>query len=470
VPNLAFGVSAFLGYPDLRLRRLGGIVITVSFALVLTGTCIVVRPDRAALVASGFVSQTLCSAQFVSGLDPDAVYAETLRPMGGMRFIDWAIRYQVDPSRREVTTTLAGLFRSRSVYREGLGCLIVHGALPSVSSLPISPVAPRIVTPPIVAPSSERLKAAFDRIFARRDLGTKAIVVMHEGQVVAERYAAGYDADTPLRGWSVAKSVVSALIGILVREGRLRIDQPAPVPAWHDPQDPRRAITIDNLLRMTSGLAIEETLSGFDPVSRMLMVERDMAGFAERARLEAAPGSRWRYTSGNTLILCRIIRDSVGGKPEDVVRFARRELFDPLGMASVTLEFDAAGTPTDAVFATARDWALFGQLYLDDGVAGKRRILPTDWVAYSTTPTLGRGYGAGFWLGGPTWRPDWPMPSDAFYAAGHLHQKLLIVPSRRLVIARFGVTHASDDGFGYLAEEVLGALQESEQRNAARGR
>ncbi len=430
----------------------------------------VFRPDRAGRVASGLVSQTLCSATFVSGLDPDAVYKETVRPMGGLRTISWAIRYGVDWKRREVTANVAGLFGSRAVYQEGRGCLIVHGGIPALSvNSTTSLGVRRRDRPTVIEPIDDRLRTAFDRIFARRDLGTKAIVVMHDGEVVAERYAPGYDGSTPLRGWSVAKSVVNALIGVLVREGRLRVDKPAPVAAWQNARDPRRAITIDQLLRMTSGLGIDEKLNGFDPVSRMLMLERDMAGFAERSKLEVAPGTRWRYTSGNTLILCRIIRDSVGGKAEDVIRFAHGELFEPLGMNNVTMEFDATGTPSDSIYASARDWARFGQLYLDDGVSGGRRILPAGWVAYSTTPTLNRGYGAGFWLGGPKWRSDWRMPSDAFYASGHLHQKILIVPSRRLVIARFGVTHASDDGFGYLAEEVLRALEQSEVRKNAHG-
>lgn len=442
------------------------LVVTASFALGLTGACALFRPDRAALAASGLVSQTLCSAKFVSGLDPDRVYAETVRPMSGMRFIDWAIKYHVDPQRREVTTTVAGLCRSRAAYRDGLGCLLVHGAMPPASTIATShAVVP--AAPAIVGPSNDRIRAALDRIFARHDLGTSAVVVMHEGRIIAERYADGYDTSTPLRGWSVAKSILNALIGVLVRDGRLRIDQAAAVSAWSAPDDPRRAITMDHLLRMTSGLAIEETGSGFDPVSRMLLVEWDMAGFAEKARLEAEPGSRWRYTSGNTMILSRIIRDAVGGRAEDVVRFARRELLDPLGMSNVTIEFDATGTPSGSVYASARDWARFGQLYADDGVADGRRILPAGWVKYSTKPTLRSGYGAGFWLGGPAWRTDWHVPGDAFYASGHLHQKILIVPSRRLVIARFGVTHAPDDGFGYLAEEVLGALQESERDRAS---
>ena len=224
--------------------------------------------------------------------------------------------------------------------------------------------------------------------------------MLHDGRVVAERYAPGYGIDTPLLGWSMTKSVINALVGILVRQGRLSVAGPAPVPAWRDPSDPRHAITVEQLMRMTSGLALDETNTGFDPSSRMLSTEPDMAGFAESASLQAPPGTRYHYSSPSTLILSRIVRDAVGGRAEDVRRFAARELFAPLGMRGVTLEFDAAGTPVGSsyMYATARDWARFGLLYANDGVAGGRRILPEGWVGYSASPTPGSrdGYGAGF--------------------------------------------------------------------------
>src|SRR5262249_32834706 len=161
---------------------------------------------------------------------------------------------------------------------------------------------------------------------------------------------------TPLHGYSVSKSVTSALIGILVRQGRLSVETPAPVPEWADPADPRHAITIDQLLRMTSGLAIADSGNPFCRTTRMLLLERDMAAFAARSRLHASPGATWSYSSGNTLILSRIVRDSVGGRAIDVLRFAHRELFGPLGMRHVTMEFDATGTPVGStyIFASAR--------------------------------------------------------------------------------------------------------------------
>jgi CubicO group peptidase (beta-lactamase class C family) len=199
---------------------------------------------------------------------------------------------------------------------------------------------------------------------------------------------------------------------------------------------------------MTSGLALEESDTGFDPVSRMLFLEPDMAGFAERARLKAAPGSHWEYTSGNTLILSRIIRDTVGGHAQDVVDFSQRELFTPLGIASARIEFDSTGTPVGSIyiFASARDWARFGELYLHDGIVDGRRILPEGWVNYSATPSLGADYGAGFWTnrgshGDAEDRVEAGMPADAFYGSGNLGQRVVVVPSADLVIVRLGFTH-----------------------------
>lgn len=439
------------------MAQLYGVLIG-ALIVVVFGACAVLRPDRAIRVASALISQTICSGTFVSGLDADYVYATVLRPMGQLGLLNPVLRFEVDTTGGTVTTSVAGLFRSLAIHREGAGCVLIHGDPPPPFRIE-RPTAPAPIPAHTVAPSNDRIRSVLDRAFSRPDLATTAVVVMHRDSIIAERYAPGYGVMTRLQGWSVKKSVINALVGILVGQGRLAIHERAPVPAWDRQSDARRAITIDHLLRMTSGLALAETNSGFDPVSRMLFLERDMAAFAERAILEAVPGGQWRYSSGNTAILARTIRDAVGGRAEDVARFARDALFDPLGMSTALIEFDATGTPM-AMYASARDWARFGGLFASDGTVDGRRILPEGWVAYSTSPTLRSGYGAGWWLGGPTWRPDWRQPADAFYAAGHLHQKVLVIPSARLVIARFGVTHVGDDGFGVLAQEVLAAIQQ----------
>jgi len=298
--------------------------------------------------------------------------------------------------------------------------------------------------------------------------------VVKDGRIIAERYADGIGLDTPLLGFSATKSVISALTGILMRQGKLTLDQPAPVAAWQDPNDPRHAITVDQLLRHTAGLALGSSLqaslgAALEPVNRMKFMETDMAGFAEAAPLETPPGSAWNYHDGNYLILSKLIRDATGGRPADVLRFARAELFAPLGMRHVTLEFDGAGTPEGStqMLASARDWARFGMLYLNDGIAGGKRILPEGWVNYSAQPTPNAyiGYGAGFWtnLGdsmGAHYRIDHGWPRDAFFAKGSIGQYVIVIPSQHLVIVRFGRTvnwPLAADGVSQLVSDVIAA-------------
>ena len=273
------------------------------------------------------------------------------------------------------------------------------------------------------------------------------MIVLHAGRIVAERYAPGYGIDTPMLGWSMTKSVTNALIGILVRQGRLSVTAPAPIAAWRDPSDPRHAISVEQLMRMTSGLALDETNSGFDPSSRMAFTAPDMAAFAEAAALTAVPGTRYHYSSPSTILLSRLVRDAVGGGPGEALRFAERELFAPLGMRGVTFEVDATGTPIGStyMYATARDWARFGMLYAADGVAGGRRILPEGWVDFSATPTPGSrdGYGAGFFTnrGDSDFgrqRVRGGMPADSFFASGTQGQRVLVAPAERLVVVRLG--------------------------------
>lgn len=434
--------------------------------------------ERAAGVAAGFASHQLCSATFISKVEPEAFYREAIVPT--MAPLDFLLSHKVDRERGEVTAGFAGLAERRAVYRGAEGCLVLHGPSP----LPAPPATASAAESPAVEPADPAVAAALDRTFRETTRPphrhTKAVVILHEGRIVAERYAPGYGVDTPIIGWSATKSVTNALIGILVRQGKVSLSGPAPVAAWADPKDPRHAISIDNLLRMNSGLDIGQSMSAgvsdaFDPSSHMVFGERDMAAFAERARLRAAPGTEWTYTNGNTLILSRIVRDAAGGDAASVLAFARRELFDRLGMRHVTLEVDATGTPIGSshMLASARDWARFGQLYLDDGVAGGTRLLPEGWVDRSATLTPGSeqyGYGAGFWTnradsGGALYRQKAGIPADAFMARGAFGQYVIVIPSKRLVVARFGMAFTPRDDMDTVARlvaDVIAALPPSE--------
>jgi len=455
------------------------VTTTLCGALALTA----VRAHDVPRVATGFVSHTLCSAAFVSKVDPDEVYAETVEAMPGVGLIAWALAYHVDREAKQVTATLFGGGQSRAAYRDGLGCYVDNGGEAADASVPPAlgeqqrALLPEIAGAAVVEPANPDLKRALDRAFAEPEQlplrHTKAVVVVKDGHIIAERYAPGYGVDTPILGYSATKSLISALTGILVRQSKLAVDEPAPVAAWQDPGDSRHAITVDDLLRHTSGLAMGSSLnaslaSALAPVNRMKYIERDMAGFADSSALETAPGSAWNYHDGNYLILSRLIRDAAGGRAADVLRFARRELFEPLGMRNVTLEFDATGTPEGSaqMLAPARDWARFGLLYLNDGVVGGKRILPEGWVSYSAslTPNGWVGIGAGFWTNrgdskGSQFRTSLGMPRDAFYASGTFGQYVIIVPSERLVVVRLGTSGNRYDieGICHLVAEMIAA-------------
>ncbi|MBR0715333.1 serine hydrolase [Bradyrhizobium liaoningense] len=439
---------------------------------------VVYRPDDALRVATGFVAHNVCSKTFVSGLDPQIVFGETTEREGISR-LSPLMRLDLDRAAKTADVTVLGRFRSHAIFRDGFGCVLHHGTrtpyLPKIDLVAAKtpkapPLLPEIAGDAVVAPAEPALKAALDHAFEepasppfRR---TKAIVVVRDGRVIAERYAPGIGVDTPLLGFSMTKSVINALLGIMTQQDILSPSVPAPVPEWRNPSDPRREIEVGHLMRMTAGLDLDETNSGFDPSSRMMYLPDDMAGFAVQASLIAPVGKRWHYSSGSTQILARIVRDGTGG-PERSLAFAWRELFNPLGMRHVTLELDGAGTiqGTTYMLASARDWARFGLLYLNDGVVGGKRILHEDWVDFCAAATLDTDYAAGFW----TNRSEHPhakgrvqagIPRDAFFASGDLGQRIFIIPSQRMVVVRLGdsVDPTGDiRGVARLIREVIAA-------------
>lgn len=269
---------------------------------------------------------------------------------------------------------------------------------------------------------------------------TYAVVAIQRGRLVYERYAAGAQPFYLQYSWSMAKSITHALAGILVRDGRLDIHAPAAVPEWQSAGDPRRAITLDHLLRMSSGLAFNEDYvdGSVSDVIPMLNYEgrHDTGAFAAAKPLQHPPGSFWSYSSGTTNIVCRILRDVVGNGASGMLDFMRRELFEPIGMTTVLPKFDTSGTFVGSSYclATPQDFARFGYLYLRDGVWEGRRILPPGWVDYARTTTYRdaeQAYGAHWWIHP---RRAW------FIASGYDGQRILVVPERNLVLVRCGRT------------------------------
>jgi CubicO group peptidase (beta-lactamase class C family) len=271
---------------------------------------------------------------------------------------------------------------------------------------------------------------------------TLATAIVHRGRLVAERYGPDTGPETALLSWSMAKSITQALVGILVRQGRLDIGQRAAVPEWSDPSDPRHGITVDQLLRMSSGLEFTEDYVDAEISDTIEMLfgkgEHDVAGFAASFPLAYPPDEVWSYSSGTTNIICRLLGDIVGGGRAGMEAFIGSELFGPLGMSSATAGFDAAGTfvGSSYAYATARDYLRFGLLYLRDGVWDGARILPVGWVDYARTPTPmsdDLSYGAHWWI---------DLSPGTFSANGYEGQYLYVVPSRDLVLVRLGKTVA----------------------------
>jgi CubicO group peptidase (beta-lactamase class C family) len=287
-----------------------------------------------------------------------------------------------------------------------------------------------------------RLGGVLDRLFAEPAPAatgeTHALVVVHRGRLVAERYAPELGAASPLVSWSMAKSITHALVGVGVREGRLDPAAPAPVPAWRAAGDPRGAITTEHLLRMVDGLDFVEDYvdQGVSHVIEMLFGagKADVAGYAAARPLAHPPGRFWSYSSGTSNIVARIVGDAVGGGAEGMAAFMERELFARLGMSSAKPRFDDAGTfiGSSFVFATARDFARFGLLYLRDGVWEGERLLPAGWVDHARTVTpASRGwYGAHWWLS--------LDGSGRFHASGYRGQYIVVDPQRDLVLVRLG--------------------------------
>jgi CubicO group peptidase (beta-lactamase class C family) len=450
---------------------LAGVALLVAVAAVL------VYGGQLVGIGSAYKAKMLCSEVFVARRLPQEVLAELeIDDLKALRFLKTSIAEEANVA----SASFFGVVTRTAQYRGETGCALLlggestrssDGAVPVVSrrspmngdSFHLADPATNVSTP---------LVAVLDEAFSEPDpehlRRTRAVVVVHKGRVIGERYASGFGPDTPFPGWSMTKSVLNALVGILVRNGRLSVDAPVPIPEWHTPSDERASITLNQLLHMTSGLQFNEDMSNaLGDVTRMLLAEPDMAAFAADKELETLPGALWRYSSGDSNIISKAIRNIMGSG--EYRRFPRQALFDPLGMSSAVLEADASGTfvASSFMYATARDWARFGMLYLVDGVWNSDRILPEGWIEYTrtaATTTTGKSYGANFWLKVPEEynRTQTTLPEGTIHAVGHEGQFVTLVPSYDTVIVRLGKTrYAQAWDHGAFIGSVLSVLEAS---------
>jgi CubicO group peptidase (beta-lactamase class C family) len=385
----------------------------------------------------------------------------------------------IDRKKKMVTSVGLGFLQKKTaIYREGFGCTLaidrtreqlmqqVKGAAPSFKNSeehlwPTGNMVDLGSPPPGV--NREKIEKALDFAFMKENNGlpvrTQAVAVVYRGRLIAERYADHITPQTPLLGWSMTKSITGALVGLLVKDGKLDVRQPAPVEEWQQPDDPRSGITLDNLMRMNSGLAFEEEYGPMKDATDMLYDSADMAAFAAAKPLADEPGEKWYYSSGTTNILMRIVLENTGGSLVDLHRYLQQRLFKPLHMDSAVIEPDASGNfvGSSYMFATARDWARIGQLFLQKGRWEGRQLLPGGWMRYCTTSTPGSEgqYGAQIWLNPGTAENEeikrsYPqLPDSMFYLSGFNLQRVAVFPENDLVIVRLGVTHNREKAFDF---------------------
>ncbi|WP_081158325.1 serine hydrolase domain-containing protein [Ensifer aridi] len=429
------------------LKKLGGVVAVASAALI---GWLAFYPPELLKVGDGYAAKIVCSNVFLAGRDPEAVLAEDVQAPGHPLLK--LVRVSVDRDEQSVTARILGFAApGRAVYRPGLGCANVGGgsAQALAAAGQVDAGAAGVAHDPAVSwpdGSKADIDPAIQSIVedpAWTGPGMRAVVVIRNGRLVAETYAAGFDRDTPLLGWSMTKSVTAAIIGRRIAEGRMDVARTALVPEWKG--DERARIKLADLLAMQSGLAFNEDYGDVTDVTRMLYLESDMAGFVASKPLQAAPGTTFSYSSGTSNLLSRLWMRTFDD-PAEALAYPREALFAPLGMTSAVMETDASGTfvGSSYMYATAQDWARFAEFLLQDGSWKGRRLLPKGYVSFMRTPTAvsGGDYGSGqVWLQENGIRAGTGnFPPDTFWMLGHDGQAIMLVPSLRLAIVRLGLT------------------------------
>ena len=445
---------------------------------------------------AGMAAHHLCSGVFVVGRDyerePAQVFQEDVARFAAFSWQD-DFEYAVDMGEQTASVWAPDISRQTAEYNGDQGCTIRPPGADDVYFAPV-PVERRIPDPATTPwPTGDldahhdplptevdaaKLDSALDWAMAQTRHNTRALVVVYQGKILGERYAPGFGPHTPQISWSQGKSITAALLGVAIQLGYLdvELEDPAPVPEWHeDPDDPRAAIRIQDLLRMSSGLDFQNwgvgdvTRELADPVRaaawtngnehmRIYFEGIQVFDHAIHQPVDLRPNERFRYRNSDPLTIGRIVRQAVEARGEDYLTFPQRALFDRIGARNFVLEPDPWGNfiLTGYDFGSAWDWARFGLLHLWDGVWDGERILPEGWTGFVSTPAPGdpdRRYGGLFWLnrGG-----DLPRaPADTYYAAGWMGQYTAIIPSLDMVVVRLGPSPA---GYRDYLNDIIGEI------------
>lgn len=419
-------------------------------------------------VITGYAAKNLASGIFVSGRSRESLEKEDLN-FSVIRYT----RNKVDFDKKEVVSRF--LWRtSKAIYLEGYGCTLVKDyseaairsrSYPVLPSLPENPdtlawpmgdLMPDTLPRGINLPKLRRVTA---RVMADSlpYKGSFALMVVCQGLPVAEVYRKDFGPDSRFLSWSMAKSVTAALIGLRVNEGKMDLHRPVDIAEWQG--DSRREITLDHLLHMNSGLRWNENYGNLSDVTVMLHKKGDMGGFAAQKTMEEPVGETWKYASGTTNLVCLLLRRTFQSD-DDYLRYPRQALFNKTGMRSAVMEPDASGTYVGSsyLYATMRDYARFGLLFLNRGNWLGDQLLPEEWIDYSVAPATGSNgkYGAFFWLNLSADQPD--APKDTYMCKGHDGQFIFIIPSRQLIVVRTGFSRHGEFDTNLMLKEILECL------------
>lgn len=436
-----------------KFRRIIGAVLLVA---ILGGG---IYLDSLMPVITGYAAKNLASAVFVSGRNAEEVEALDLN-FSLIRFASNTVDYE-----NKTVTSRFLWCTSTAVYREGYGVTLLCGDDANKLREQVFPLLPDTTIVKPLPQGDSAVSARFAPI-AKAFVDDHAyhghpfaFVVLHKGGIVAEHYDQGIGPDTKLLSWSMAKSFVNALVGMMVKDSLIDIHAPLPIPEWQD--DDRKTITLHDLMQMQSGLEWNEDYGARSDVNVMLHCEEDMGLYALQKPLEYKPGTHWYYSSGSTNIVVRYLR-SLFSSDEAFLSYMRERLFAPLGIRNAIFEQDMSGTPVGSsyLYITAKDFARFGQMYLDDGCVDDERILPEGWVDYTCTPASNseNRYGAFFWLNRGGKYPD--VPKDMYWCDGHDGQCIFIIPSCQLVVVILGYSPKPDHviDFNTLLKDIISSI------------
>jgi len=413
--------------------------------------------------AAGF-AKIMASAVFITGLDPDFA-AENV----GYFTAPYAERAKlgkpvIDRVNKAVHVTLPNGVTRTAVYLGDQGCVTLPRGQTSVNFKPVTvkrglpaantqawPMGDVLPNEPLPSPlNAAKLKQALDAAFATPEGLAAAFAVTWKGRLIGERYAQGITAQTPLESWSMGKSVTATFLGILMKQGVYTLEQPAPIPEWQSPGDPRAKIRIVDLVHMASGLRIRAPQDpDFDPKLGyadhvyLYTGSGNMFHYAATRPLQWPPGAVGRYHNTDPVLVNYLVRLAVEKRGEEYLSFPQRALFDKIGIRTMIIETDVEGNflTQGYDYGSARDWARLGNLYLQDGVWNGERILPEGFVKFVSTVAPAwaadnrHTYGGFFWINNDL---RFPLPKDAYFMAGAGGQMTIIIPSHDLVVVRMG--------------------------------